>query len=69
MKFLLSLFRPRTAEEELREQLAEAERRALEHFAAGEHHMALAAMYRQRADRLRQQSGLLADVPKGWARA
>lgn len=57
MKFLLSLFRPRTADEELREQLAEAERLALEHYAAGEHHMALAGMYRQRAERLGAKCG------------
>lgn len=46
-----------SADELAQEQRDEAERMALEHEAAGEHHLALAAMYRSRVARLAQQRG------------
>ena len=55
MKFLSKLFTTPTAREIAQGQLEDAERLALEHRAAAEHHHALAAMYQQRAVRLAAQ--------------
>ena len=49
-------FRKITAEDVHAHQLADAQRMALEHKAAAEHHKALAAMYAARAKRLREQA-------------
>lgn len=43
-----------TASDIVTEKLAEAEREALAHELAAEHHHALAVMYRQRAERLKR---------------
>lgn len=51
---LLKIFARRDSTDVAREQLFEAERLALEHQAAGELHSGLAAIYKQRAERLRQ---------------
>ena len=50
---MINIFRTPNAAMIAQRQLEEAERLALEHEAAAEHHDALATMYRGRADRLR----------------
>ncbi len=56
-KSLLAVVQPPSAEVVAQEQREEAARMALEHEAAGEHHLALAAMYRSRMARLSQEKG------------
>ncbi len=50
----MDFFRKQTAARIAQQQLDEAERLALEHKAAAEHHEALAAMYAARIARLTQ---------------
>lgn len=50
---ILKVFRRVPAVDVMREQLYEAERLQVEHQAAGEMHIALAAVYRMRMERLR----------------
>ena len=56
MSFLKSLFKPVGATKVRDQQLFEAQRLALEHEAAAEHHDALATMYRARVERLKQDA-------------
>lgn len=51
----MKLFRRILAADVRRDQLIEAERLAVEHRAAAEHHQALASMYAQRAERLTRE--------------
>lgn len=53
MKWLSRIFHRQPVAEILREQLFEAERLHAEHLAAGELHIALAAVYDRRAQRIR----------------
>lgn len=55
MKWLPHPFRRQPVAEILNEQLHEAERLHVEHLAAGELHIALAAIYGQRVERIRKQ--------------
>jgi hypothetical protein len=50
---IAKIFRRITADEVCTEQLTEAERGYLEHFAAAEMHAAMAAAYKGRIDRLK----------------
>lgn len=52
MKLSLNIFKLPSAATVAQQQREDAERLALEHEAAGEHHIALAAMYRARVARL-----------------
>jgi hypothetical protein len=61
IRFLQSLLTPKTATQVARGLFEEAERAAIEHRCAAEHHRALADMYLQRARKLRFQAG--ASVP------
>lgn len=54
MTWLRNFFRRVPAAEVLVEQLFEAERLHAEHLAAGEMHIALAAVYERRVNRIRQ---------------
>lgn len=60
-KFLAELFMP--ASDVAKEQLKHAERRALVHQAQAELHVALAAMYEDRADRLRDKVSHQVPIP------
>ncbi|MGH8750884.1 MAG: hypothetical protein ACREUV_04185 [Burkholderiales bacterium] len=53
MKLFTDIFRRQDAQQIAKEQLFEAERQAIQHLAAGEHHEALAKMYTARVARLR----------------
>lgn len=53
---MIEIFRPRSLARIIAQQLDDAERHAIEHEAAAEHHGALAAMYRVRVARLRAKA-------------
>jgi hypothetical protein len=52
LKSIRKMFEPKPAADVLKAQKFEAERLRAEHEAAGEHHMALAAMYDNRVNRI-----------------
>ena len=52
---LFTWFKPQPVRDVLQDMIYEAERLALQHHAAGEHHLALANMYKTRVARLKAQ--------------
>lgn len=62
MKFLDRIFHRQPVTEILSDQLHEAERLQVEHLAAGEVHIALAAVYERRAQRIRNQQAQTAEL-------